>query len=376
MIAALVVIMQIRFVSHKDLGFNRNGIIQLYGLPPFTQLSLRTALIQELQTIPQIKSIGTSNFYPQHNAKTEELVSIVEWPGKSMDESPVFNIIPTDDLFAGIMGLNMVVGEWYKEGGMQNIVLNEEAVRVMGLSDPVGTIIRISIYNIDLELAKEEMDVEYRVVGIVKDFHTLSLRNRILPTIFRYDPPTPTARVTQNNILYIHVMPGHEEETIQRIKRVLPDVDPSFSDLRVMTLDNLYDNFNHSEQTGFKMFSVLAVICLLISLFGIYAVAVASTQRRRKEIAIRKVLGAEVKDIVRMFFREYTMQVIIAGAIALPLAYLAMNRWLQGYAYRTDIPWWLLVGVMIGVVAVVLLTVLGQVLKAATSNPGEVVKSE
>ena len=77
-----------------------------------------------------------------------------------------------------------------------------------------------------------------------------------------------------------------------------------------------------------------------------------------------------------MFFREYTLQVVVAGAIALPLAYIAMNNWLQGYAYRTNIPWWLLAGVITGVVVVVLLTVWGQVLKAANSNPAEVVKSE
>jgi putative ABC transport system permease protein len=141
-------------------------------------------------------------------------------------------------------------------------------------------------------------------------------------------------------------------------------------------LDELYDRLNHSEQVGLQLFTVLATVCLLISLFGIYAVATAATQRRRKEIAIRKVVGAEVSDIVRMFFREHTLHVIMAGVIALPLAYYAMFRWLQGYAYRTNIPWWLLAGVIAVLAVVVLLTVLGQVLKAANSNPAEVVKSE
>jgi len=375
MIAALVVIMQIRFVSHKDLGFNRNGIIQLYGLPPYMQTSVRTALIHELKAIPQIRSISTSNFIPQHNANSVEMISHVEWPGKLTNEKTAFNVIPANHSFAEIFGLDMLMGEWYNEGGEQKVVLNEEAVRVMALNEPVGTTIRVSIGDIDLDIANEENDVEYTVVGVVRDFHTLSLRSRIHPTIFR-QPLLVNDRIVSGNVLYIHVLSGQEQEVIQRITTILPDIDPSFVDLRVMPLDEVYNNFNRSEQTGFKMFSVLAVVCLLISLFGIYAVAVASTQRRRKEIAIRKVVGAEVKDIVRMFFREYTLQVIIAGAIALPLAYLAMNRWLQGYAYRTDISWWLLAGVMIGVVAVVLLTVLGQVLKAATSNPGEVVKSE
>lgn len=96
----------------------------------------------------------------------------------------------------------------------------------------------------------------------------------------------------------------------------------------------------------------------------------------KPQIAIRKVVGAEAGNIAGLFFREYILQVVIAAAFALPLAYLGMSRWLEGYAYRTNIPWWLLVSVIVGVVAVVLVTVWGQVRKAANSNPAVVVKSE
>lgn len=377
-VAALVVMLQMHFVDRKDMGFDRAGIIQLYGLPPYMEGSLRTALIQGLKTIPQIENITTSNFEPLHSAKTEALISYVDWPGRSTEERPVFNIIPVDSHFADIFGLKIVAGEWWSKsdnGGMQKVVLNEEAIRVMGLSDPVGTIIRLSMDNVDLDIAELETEAEYQVVGVVNDFHTLSLRSPIIPTILRQSIPL-NARIVTENILYLHVMPGQEQEVMQRIRTALPAIDPTFAELRLTTLDELYDNFNQSEQVGLKMFSVLATVCLLISLFGIYAVAAAAAQRRRKEIAIRKVMGAKAGDIVRMFFREYILQVIIAGAFALPLAYLVMSRWLQGYAYRTNIPWWLLAGVIVSVVAVVLFTVWGQVWKAGSSNPAEVVKSE
>lgn len=375
-VAAWVVLMQIRFVNHQDLGFDRRGIIQIHGLPPFTQMSIRTALIDKLRTFPQIKAITTGNFEPQHNAKADEMITKVEIPGKEPSEEIAFNLITTDNRFADVFGLKILQGEWQKEGGEQDIVLNEEAVRAMGLTDPVGTILRISIFNIDMKVAEEEMDVKYKVVGVVKDFHTLSFRSRIHPTIFRYYYSRPESKMAQGNILYISVTPGTEQETIRQIKAILPDVDPTVSDLRLTTLEDLYNSFNRSEQAGFKLFSILAAVCLLISLFGIYAVAAASTQRRRKEIAIRKVSGANGSDIIRIFFREYTAQVIIAAAFALPIAYIAMAQWLQSYAYRTDIPWWLLAGVLAGVTAIVLLTVSGQVLKAARSNPADVVKSE
>jgi putative ABC transport system permease protein len=349
-VAALVVMMQMRFVNRKDMGFDRSGIIQLSGFTDNTG-KVQSALMHELAAIPQIESITDARFEPQHNADPFTTITEVKWPGKPSDEKPAFNVILTDSRFAETFGLNMPVGEWWAEGQMQKIVLNEEAVRVMGLAEPTGAIIRISSPVME----------EYEVAGVVKDFHTLSLRNSIHPTLF-IPSPDPS------NTLYIRVVPGGEWEAIQRIAAIFPGIDATLADVSLTPVGELYDRLNHSEQAGLKMFSVLATVCMLISLFGIYAVATASARRRRREIAIRKIAGAEAGDVVRMFFREHTLQVIIAGIVALPPVYIAMSRWLQGYAYRTDIPWWL--------PAVVLLTVLGQVLKAAGTNPAEVVKSE
>jgi putative ABC transport system permease protein len=371
LVVVCVVMMQMLFINRKGSGFDRSGIIQLNGLPPYMQANLRTALIHELEAIPQVESITATHFEPLHNANTAEMISVVKWTGKPSYEAPSFNVIPADSRFAELFHLKMLTGEWWKEdGGEHKIVLNKKAVRVMELTDPVGTTIRMSIDDVDLDEAIEE----YQIVGVVGDFHTLSLRSRIHPTIFR--PSLSGSRIATDNVLYIHVAPGREKEAIQRIAAIIPDIDPSFTDLRLSTLDDLYNRLNYSEQAGLKLFSVLTTVCLLISLSGIYAVAASSTRSRRKEIAIRKIVGAEAGKIVGMFFREYALLTVIAGCIALPPAYIAMNNWLQGYAYHTNIPWWLPAGVITGVVALVLLTVLGQTLKAAGSNPAEVVKSE
>ena len=120
----------------------------------------------------------------------------------------------------------------------------------------------------------------------------------------------------------------------------------------------------------------MAIVCLSISLFGIYAIARSTTQKRRKEIAIRKIFGADIQNVVRMFVCEYSLLVVFAAAVALPIAHYVMYRWLHGYAYHTNIPWWLPVMVFTGSITLVLFTVLGQVLKAAGSNPAKVIKSE
>jgi len=364
-VAALVVMMQMQYVNRKNLGFDSSVIIQLHGSHLTMTIHGRT-LMSELAAIPQIESITATHFEPQHNPHHYLMVTDVEWAGKSPFENPVFYTVGVDSRFAETFRLIISAGAWWDEGYEQKIVLNEEAVRVMGLNEPIGAIIRMpSGYFSDF---LDDTLPEFEVVGVVNNFHSMSLRSRIHPAIFRQMPG--------GNTLYIRVVPDQKQYVMRRITAIIPDIDVSLADVRLMPLDEVYDRLNYSEQAGLKMFSVMATICMLIALFGIFAVSVTSTQRRRKEIAIRKVFGAEVSDIIGMFFREYTLQVIIAAVVALPLAYLAMNHWLQGYAYRTNIPSWLLIGVVIAVIAVVLLTVLGQVLRAANRNPAEVVKGE
>lgn len=361
-ISALVVMMQMAFVNHKDLGFDSKGLIQLTG---FTDVrgSVQNALIQKLKAIPQVESITDTNFKLQHKSNPFTATTQVEWEGKSSGENPDFNTIAVDPRFTETFKLKMVGGKWLQDGQRNKIVINEEAARLIGFSEPVGSIIRMPSWENISVMA------EYEIAGVVQNFHTLSLRNRIQPIFFVFnDFPF--------NNLYIRVAPGQEQEVIKKITEILPGIDPSMADAVLTPVSDLYAELNRPEQVGFEMFSVLAIVCLLISLFGIYAVAVAATRRRRKEIAIRKVVGAEMGSIIHLFFREYTLQVMIAGVLGLPLAYLVMSNWLQGYAYRTNIPLWLLAGVLTGVIMVVLLTVLGQVLKAAGSNPAEVVKSE
>lgn len=118
------------------------------------------------------------------------------------------------------------------------------------------------------------------------------------------------------------------------------------------------------------------LICTLMAVLNVYAVAAASTQRRRKEIAIRKVMGAEIHDILYIFFKAYVLQVVLAAVFALPVTYLVMNNWLQDYAYRTNIPLWLLLGVVVCLIVLVLLTIVGQILEAANRNPAEELKRE
>lgn len=364
LVATGVVMMQLSFVNRKDLGFNRTGVIQM-SIPLLNTYSHEKPLKNMLATIPQIETVSQTIYQPQQKAVSYLMTTGVEWEGKESAENPAFQNVHVDSHFAGTLGLQMVQGKWWNEGETNRIVLNEEAVRVMGLKDPVGSVVRM-YPNQDMSVPMET----YQVAGVVKNFHTQSLHSPILPSIFRQHTGVELM------YWYLRTVPGGEEEVIRQITALLPGIDASLADVRLTLLDEVYNNMNHTEQVGSKLFSLMAVICLLISLSGIYAVAVGAGLRRRKEVAVRKVMGAGVGNIIRMFFREFSFQVALAAVIALPLAYLAMERWLQGYAFRTNIPAWLLLGVVAVVAVIVLLTVLGQVLKAANANPANVMKNQ
>lgn len=358
-IVTSVVLLQMQFIGHKDLGFDREGLLYLSGISPFRIGETRMALKDCLDAIPQIEKVTETDLIVQHNLDPFKTTADVVWPGKQPSEKTMFNFVMTDPGFAETFQVGMQEGRWFEEGDQGKIVLNEEAVRVMGLDEPISSVVRLTL--------NETKD--YSVVGVVRDFHTLSFRNRIQPMLFVLsDNPTGS--------LYMRVTPGMEQEVIRQLSQRLPATDASFLDVHPLEVSELYDRLNDSEQTGLKLLFVLSIVCLLISVFGVYAVATATMKRRRKEIAIRKVVGADTEHIIYLFFRYYILQVIVAGIIGIPIAYVIMNSWLQGYAYRTNLPGWLFVGIFAGIVVIVLLTVWEQIKRAANSNPAEVVKSE
>lgn len=363
-VSVSVIMIQIHYVSRKDLGFNLNGVIQLYSTNAKLEND-KPALMQKLESMPKIVNITTTSFEPRQNPQMNLMTSEVEWPQKDVSYKPVFQWIPVGVNFAETFGLELSKGRWWMENEKNKIVINEEAVRIMRLDNPIGTIIRMSPFLISSDgMASME---EYEIVGVVKNFHSLSFRNPIYPSILRPG---------MEDIWYVRVAPGQEQEVIHQINSILQDIDPRLTDCRLTTLKELYERLNYSERVGLKLFSILAMVSLFISIFGIYAVTTTATLRRRKEIAIRKITGAQTEDIVNMFLNEYMKLVFVANLIALPLAYYVMQRWLQGYAYHVDIPLWLLGVIFGGITSIVLFTVLLQVWRAANGNLSEVIKNE
>jgi ABC-type antimicrobial peptide transport system permease subunit len=194
-------------------------------------------------------------------------------------------------------------------------MLNEAAVRMMGLKDPVGKIIK---YN----------DGEVQVVGVVKDFHYGSLYQRVEPLIFRCRPRGTT--------MLVKVKAGTERAALGRIERLYKEFHPSYP-FEFTFLDAEYQALYESENRVAVLFNYFTGMAILISCLGLLGLAAFTAQRRRKEISIRKVLGASQAGIAFLLSGEFTRLVLVAVVIAMPVSYGLARKWLESFAYRIDL---------------------------------------
>jgi ABC-type antimicrobial peptide transport system permease subunit len=228
-----------------------------------------------------------------------------------------------------------------------NIILNEAAVKMMGLENPVGK-------SIGWEEGKRQ------IIGVVKDFHYGSLHNKIEPLIFRFD-------ATGNNIL-VKIKAGTEKTTLERIKKFQAQFLPKHP-FEFTFLDEDYQKLYESESRIAALSHYVAVLAILISCLGLFGLASFTAERRRKEIGIRKVLGSSQFGIVSLLSGEFTRMVLISIIIGLPVSYLIASSWLNNFAERIAIEWWYFA--LAGLLALLIswLTLGTQAIKAARTNP-------
>ena len=361
-VVSVVMFKQMNFVSHKDLGFPSNEIVMLKGFQDYSG-GVERKLINELKQLSQVKGISDSFFEPRHDTNPSFVISDVSWEGKGIDVNVAFDLLLTDDAFFTTMGLSMVDGTWWHQNQINSIVLNEEAVKSMQLSDPIGKVINMP------SIMDPSIRQDYSIIGVVKDFHTLSLRHQINPTIM-----LPAGMF--GNILYVRTTSDEVSQLIGKIYELLPNIHESLSNVQVMPMQHLYSELNKSEQVGTNLFSILTFVSFAISLVGVNAIAIISARKRRKEIAVRRVMGASEPGIVAFLMKEYVIMVVMASLIALPVSWIAMNYWLQGFAYRISITLTMLFGICCLVMFFVLLSVIKQVIKVSHVNLIDVLKSE
>jgi putative ABC transport system permease protein len=346
---------QLSFIQSKNLGFNKDHVVMISTRGALQQ---NVSLVKdELMKYPfvQSASLSATDFTSFEGAGSGP----IDWEGKTSNKvlEVGFNFIDED--FAKTFQIKMAQGRFFSKKYPSDrsgaFVVNEEAVKEMGISDPLNK-------NLTTWFG-----MKGRIVGVIHDFNTESLREEMAPIVLI---PTKAA-----NYLCVHLSPTDIAAAMKTIEGTVKGIVPN-DPFEYRFLDDMLDNQYKTERRTDTLAEIIAILSIFISCLGLFGLASFSSEQRTKEIGIRKVLGASVSGVLVMLTKDFTKWVLISNVIAWPLAWYAMSKWLQGFAYRVEMSWWVfaLAGGLTMLIA--FLTVSWQAIRAATANPVEALRYE
>ena len=368
-----VMFYQVTYVKQKDLGMN---IVNTLVITPDQKLmndftNKIDVIFTELKQNTNIKDAIKLNslFIQEKNVGAGE--ELYNWEERDDPDNKIkINDIIVGADFADFFGIKVIDGRFFSdkfENEYDKVLVNQQFANL--LEKPIGKTIFINSYSIVSD-PEPRVIIEKRpheIIGIISDIQTQSFKYESLPTIVTF------GRKWYTNIC-IRYEKGKTNEALNAAETIMKK--HGINDYTTEFLEDRFVNFIKTDTIMMRIISIIAAICLLISIFGVYSLTLFTMERRRREVAIRKVMGASVADVIRMFFKEYILMVVIAAIIAIPPAYYIIDKWFQSYASRVGISWCLIAGILIITAIIVIVTVLRQIIKSANSNPAEVIKYE
>ena len=367
-ICTLVVYQQLRFIDTKDMGFARDHIVSLpifahgrdHEVFPHKRLSARHQMVKQVfLEHPNILSASALRFDITGYSGRLRLV----WPDGDRTKERTFRISEVDDSFFETFEIPVLLGRTFSadvaSDAFQAIILNETAVRLLGWEDdPIGKQIVLPAYG----------NRSPTVIGVVKDYHSLTLREEIAPMGFIGDWRLFVS-------LVLRIRPDNTAQTLSFLetqwKRFVPDAPFEYH-----FLDEMIDWIYFNEQLTGKMLGVFSLLAIFVACLGLFGLAAFMVQSRTKEIGVRKVLGASTPHLVMLLSREFIFLILLANLIAWPIAYYLMRDWLSGFAYQTDLN--VLPFIVSAIMALIIAfgTVSMQAIRAARSNPIDALRYE
>ena len=369
-----VVYSQLEFIQNRNMGLNTDQVV---AVPLTFDPVQETARVykQRVAASPHVSSATATYILPGH--KNAVIPLTLQRLGDAAYEKIDLNAAWTDEDFLETLGIELITGRyfdpafqsdwgWRTTGG--GVVLNEAAVTRLGFGSPDEALGKEVHWVRELRQGFDEEEKELRrIVGVMKDFHFMSLHQPIGPLVLFPDE--------QGGHIVVKIAPGHLSEGLEMLEDVWRDVNPAFAFESFFVEDNfarLYD----AEQRFGRVFVSFAALAVLIACLGLVGLSSFTAERRTKEIGVRKVLGASIPNLFRLLSNEFVRLVIVANLFAWPAAYFVMTSWLDNFAYRVDLGWttFLVAGLL--AMAIALLTVSFQAVRAATANPIESLRME
>ncbi|MBD2702316.1 ABC transporter permease [Spirosoma sp. BT702] len=354
-IGTIIVFRQIEHAKDRPVGYSRSGLIEIGMYAP--ELSRHyTALRNDLLNTGAVAGMSESS-----NSITVQAggTTDISWKGKSTDTKPlVMSNYVTHD-FGKTVGWQIKEGRDFSRDFRTDssaMILNEASVKLMGFQQPIGAIVR-------------QGSREYKVIGVIKDMVKEDPFKPVNPSFFAVN----YRNVNTINIRLAPQVSGHE--ALAKVEQVFKSYSPD-SPFEYKFVDDQYSQkFGTEERIG-RLAGGFAILAILISCLGLFGLASFMAEQRTKEIGIRKVLGASVFNVWGLLSKEFVMLILVAFCLAAPLAYYVLSDWLQNYQYRTELSWWIFAAAGLGALAVTLLTVSFQSIKAALVNPVKSLRSE
>ena len=358
-VSTLIIFRQLRFVQTQNPGYQRENVFTFQL--PFSggdkTVGAREFMKQRLRTLSGVTGVTSAN-QPIIDMKSSHSGSL-KWAGKPDAFMPTVSQFSVEPETRSVFNLKLTQGRWFQHDmklDSANVILNETAVKTLGLKTPV------------VGQWFEFQSRRGRIIGIAKDFHFRSFHQKIEPMVLFY------AHNWQVQV-FARIQPGAAPRVLAEAERIWNERFPDKPFVYTF-IDESFDRLYRAERKAGQLFNVFACIAILISCLGLFGLATFSAQRRGKEISVRKVMGASVSNIVSLLSKDFLKLVLIAMVIATPIAWYAMNQWLQSFAYKIAIDWWVFALAGLLAVSIALLTISFQSLKAALMNPVKSLRSE
>jgi putative ABC transport system permease protein len=372
-IATIVLFMQVKYLNHTDLGFNKSLLVVIDVNTRKARTNFE-AVKSEIAKIPSVKSVSVTSRVP---GEWKSIQTIKMKNMGSTDEPNVSYLIGADKDFLKTYEIKLVQGRNFDTpADSAAVIINETAARMLGITEVSGQTVEIPVRSGNgdgtfVPVNADNTSFKPAVIGIVKDFHFQSLRNKIEPLVLAYNknPIMPidyyTTRIAATDI----------KGTLGKLKNVMVDNDKD-DPFEYHFLDDQLALFYIEDDRRQTILIWAALATIFIACLGLFGLATYSAEQRIKEIGVRKVLGATVFNLASLLSKDFIKLVLIANGIAFPLAWWAANRWLQEYAYHITVQWWVFAVAGISACLIALLTVSYQAIKAAMTNPVKSLRTE
>ena len=365
-IGTLIVGSQIHFLLNKDMGFKKDAIVNIQT-DRKDSISKRDVLVQQIKELPGVAMISISAKTPSANRQNG---TTIEYDGKQKIDVESQNLM-TDENFLPLYEIKLLAGNNFTHSDTINqLIINETASKSLGFKNPqeaIGKSLFIGVSD------RPNSDQVFPIAGVVADFHSQSLHDPIMPVFLA--PSSSSSRVINIKMSTNGKSAESFKNTIASIeniwKKVYPDKTFEYS-----FFDETIAKFYDKEQKTSQIINAAMTTAIFISCMGLFGLITFTTEQRTKEIGVRKILGASVRGITMMLCKDFVMLVLISIIIASPIAWYFMQQWLIGFPYRVAISWWIFIIAGFAAIAIALLTVSYQAIKAATANPVKSLRTE